>query len=71
LEDFHLHLVELGARRHDLLDSELTKFRLELVELLRQILLALGPELAGLNLGGRLHYGEQLILSFRTEMAGV
>lgn len=48
------HLVQLGARRGDLLDAELTELGLELSELLRQLILVLVPELAGLDLSGRL-----------------
>src|SRR5699024_97828 len=48
------HLVQLGAGRDDLLDAELAQLGLELGELLRQIILALVPELDGLNLARRL-----------------
>ncbi len=49
-----VHLVELGAGRDNLLDAELAELRLELAELLHQVILALVPELDSLNLCGRL-----------------
>lgn len=48
------HLVQLAARRSDLLDAQLAELSLELAELLHQIILALVPELDGLNLARRL-----------------
>lgn len=53
-EEKNVHLVQLGAGRDDLLDAELAELRLELTELLQEVLLALVPELDSLNLGGRL-----------------
>ena len=50
------HLGQLGARRNDLLDAELAQLSLELSELLRQIILALVPELNSLNLARRLQH---------------
>lgn len=49
-----LHPVQLGTRRGDLLDAELAQLRLQLSELLDELVLALGPQGTGLNLGGRL-----------------
>lgn len=46
----NVHLVELGARRDNLLDPELTELGLQLVELLGELILVLVPELAGLDL---------------------
>jgi hypothetical protein len=46
----NVHLVELGTRRDNLLDPELTEFGLQLVELLGELILVLVPELAGLDL---------------------
>lgn len=51
---WHLHPVQLGTRRGDLLDAELAQLSLELSELLDELVLALGPQGTGLNLGGRL-----------------
>jgi len=51
---FDIHLGELGAGRDDLLDAKLAQLRLELTELLGELLLVLGPQLASLNLAGRL-----------------
>lgn len=48
------HPVQLGARRGDLLDAELTKLGLELSELLCQIILVLAPERTSLDLARRL-----------------
>ena len=45
------HSVKLGSRGGDLLDPQLTELGLELTEGLEQILLALAPESAGLDLG--------------------
>lgn len=50
----NLHPVQLGTRRGDLLDAELAQLSLELSELLDELVLALGPQGTGLNLGGRL-----------------
>lgn len=50
----NVHPVQLGARRGDLLDAELAQLGLELSELLNELILALGPQGTGLNLGGRL-----------------
>ena len=50
----NIHLVELGTRRHNLLDAKLAELRLQLTKLLGEVLLALGPQLASLNLAGRL-----------------
>lgn len=49
-----VHLVELGARRDDLLDAKLTQLSLQLTELLGELVLVLGPESAGLDLSRRL-----------------
>jgi hypothetical protein len=54
LSGSNVHLVQLGAGRGDLLDLQLAQLGLELIELLREILLVLGPQLAGLDLSGRL-----------------
>lgn len=51
-----LHLVQLAARRGDLLDAELAQLSLELAEGLGQIILVLRPQVAGLDLAGRLRY---------------
>ena len=61
-----VHLVELGAGRNDLLDAELAELRLELAELLHQVILALVPELDRLNLCGRLrgNFGQQKCCGF-------
>jgi len=53
-EKFGVHEGQLGAGGGDLLDSQFAEFRLELAQLLREVLLALGPELAGFDLCGRL-----------------
>lgn len=45
-----VHLGELGARRRDLLDPELTELGLQLTELLGELVLVLPPQLAGLDL---------------------
>lgn len=45
-----IHLVQLAAGGCDLLDTELAQLGLELAELLDQIILALVPELTGLDL---------------------
>lgn len=45
----HVHFVQLGAGRDDLLDPELTQLGLQLAELLQQLILVLGPQLAGLD----------------------
>lgn len=50
----HVHAVELGARRGDLLDAQLAQLSLELAELLHQLVLVLAPERTGLDLGGGL-----------------
>lgn len=50
----NVHLAELGARRNDLLDAKLAQLGLELTELLGELVLVLGPQLAGLNLSRRL-----------------
>src|SRR4051812_32524769 len=50
-----VHLVELSARGCDLLDAELAQFRLQLAQLLNQLVLALRPYCAGLDFAGRLH----------------
>lgn len=50
LGTFDIHLIQLAAGGCDLLDTELAKLALELAELLDQIILALVPELAGLDL---------------------
>lgn len=50
----NLHLGKLGAGRCDLLDPQLAEFRLQLSKLLRQIILVLGPQLAGLDFARRL-----------------
>lgn len=47
----HLHPVQLGTRRGDLLDAELAQLSLELSELLDELILALGPQGTGLDLG--------------------
>lgn len=44
------HLVQLGARRDLLLDAELAQLSLELLELLGELLLLLGPQLGRLDL---------------------
>lgn len=50
-----VHSVQLGrSTLGDLLNTELTEFGLQLIELLGEIILALSPELAGLDLGARL-----------------
>lgn len=54
LESVGSHLVQLAARRSDLLDAQLAELSLELAELLHQIILALVPKLDSLNLGRRL-----------------
>ena len=51
-----VHLGELGTRRNDLLDAELTQLGLELTELLGELVLVLRPQLASLDLAGRLHH---------------
>ena len=50
-KDSIVHSVQLGSRRSDLLDSELTELGLELAELLEEILLVLGPKGPGLDFG--------------------
>lgn len=50
----NVHLVELAAGRDNLLDAKLTQLGLELAQGLQQVILALGPELSGLNLSSRL-----------------
>jgi hypothetical protein len=54
-----VHSVQLGTRRVDLLDSELTQVGLKLAQLLEQILLALAPKSTGLDLrcGLQANYG--------------
>ena len=52
--EWNVHPVQLGARRGDLLDAELAQLSLELSELLDELVLALGPQGTGLNLGGGL-----------------
>lgn len=52
----HVHLVQLSTRRGDLLDAELAELSLELAEGLGQILAVLRPQLAGLDLSGRLRH---------------
>lgn len=49
-----VHLGELAARGHDLLDAKLAQLRLELTQLLGELVLVLGPQLARLDLGSRL-----------------
>ncbi len=39
----NIHLVELGARRNDLLDAKLAELSLQLTKLLGEIVLVLGP----------------------------
>lgn len=51
-----LHLVQLAAGRGDLLDAELAQLSLELAEGLGQVILVLRPQVAGLDLAGRLQY---------------
>jgi len=53
--------VELGAGGGDLLDAQLAQLSLELTELLDELVLVLGPQGTGLNLGGRLR-GEKTFL---------
>lgn len=48
-----LHPVQLDAGRRDLLDAQLAELGLELAELLQEIVLVLGPQLAGLDFCGR------------------
>ncbi len=50
----HVHLVEPGARRHDLLNPKLSQLRLQLAELLGELILILSPQLDRLDLAGRL-----------------
>lgn len=45
-----IHLVQFAAGGCDLLNPELAKLGLELAELLDQVILALVPELTGLDL---------------------
>jgi hypothetical protein len=47
-------LGELAARGDDLLDAKLAQLRLELTQLLGELVLVLGPQLARLDLGSRL-----------------
>lgn len=49
-----LHLVQLATGRGDLLDAELAQLSLELAEGLGQVILVLRPQVAGLDLAGRL-----------------
>lgn len=51
----HAHLGQLGSgTSSDLLGAELAKLSLELIKLLGEILLVLGPEGTGLDFSGRL-----------------
>lgn len=51
----NVHSVQLGrSTLGDLLNTELAEFGLQLIELLGEIILALSPELTGLDLGARL-----------------
>lgn len=55
VEKFNAHSGKLrGSTSRDLLDTKLTQLGLQLVELLREVILALSPELAGLDFGARL-----------------
>jgi hypothetical protein len=57
---FNVHSVQLGGSTlGDLLNTELTEFGLQLIELLGEIILALSPELVGLDLGARLNCREK------------
>lgn len=50
-----VHSVKLRrSTLRDLLDTKLTELSLQLIELFREIILALSPELGGLDLGARL-----------------
>ena len=46
----NVHLSELGARGGDLLNPKLAKLSLQLTKLLRELVLVLPPQLAGLDL---------------------
>lgn len=53
----NVHSGELGSgSASDLLHAKLTELGLQLIELLHEIILAFAPELAGLNLSGRLEF---------------
>jgi hypothetical protein len=54
-QDSIVHSVQLRSRRSDLLNSQLAKLRLQLAQLLEQIVLVLGPEGPRLDLAGRLY----------------
>lgn len=53
---FRSHLVQLGSGGGDLLDAQLAELGLQLAEGLGELVLVLGPQLAGLDLCGRLQH---------------
>lgn len=58
------HSGELGgSTARDLLDADLVQLSLELLELLREVILALSPELTGLDLGRRLENERKISVS--------
>lgn len=58
------HSGELGgSTARDLLDTKLVQLGLELVKLLREVILALSPELTGLDLGRRLENERKVLVS--------
>ena len=58
------HSGELGSSTaRDLLDADLVQLSLELLELLREVILALSPELTGLDLGRRLENERKISVS--------